>query len=172
MDRSALYTFLQGRDVPPADTLEEMADVLGVRLGWLALGEEPVERDLPAYPPPIWLVDGHRGGWRRPNVSGRLQARLAFQEVFGRRSQGYEDADLTVRLIFQDLLARRLARRRNLGDRGPSDPSYRAETARNLYLKCFLDVQAELPQGTSFSSEAFTAAFLSRVGAWLGDEQG
>ena len=72
VDRPALYAFLQGRDFPPMDTLEEMANILGVRAGWLATGEEPVERDLPEYPPPIWVVDGHRGPWRRPDLQKRL----------------------------------------------------------------------------------------------------
>jgi len=172
VDRSALYAFLQGRDVPPVDTLGEMADVLGVRLGWLAEGEEPVEPDLPEYPPPIWVVDGHRGPWRRPSVSKRLEARMAFEEAFGARSRGFEEADPIARLIFQELLARRLARRRDRGDRGPSDATYRAGTARNLYLKCFLDVMEDLPPGTNFASAEFTSAFLGRVGDWLDDERG
>jgi len=169
-DRSALYAFLQGRDVPPVDTLSEMADVLGVRLGWLAQGEEPLEPDLPEYPPPIWVVDGHRGPWRRPGVAKRLDARMAFGEAFGARSSGFEEADPMVRLIFQELLARRLARRRDRGDRGPAEATYRASTARNLYLKCFLDVMEELPPGTEFSSPEFTRAFLCGVGKWLDDE--
>ena len=44
VDRSALYAFLQGRDSPPVDTLAEMADVLGGRVGWLAEGEAHGER--------------------------------------------------------------------------------------------------------------------------------
>ncbi|TFH58984.1 MAG: XRE family transcriptional regulator [Gemmatimonadales bacterium] len=171
VDRPALYAFLQGRDLPPVDTLGEMADVLRVRLGWLAEGEEPVERDLPEYPPPIWVVDGHRGPWRRPDVIRRMEARTAFEVVFGGRSEGFEEADPTVRLIFQLLLARRLARRRNRGDRGPADAVYRADTARNLYLKCFLDVMAELPSETTYASPEFTDAFLGRVARWLADEQ-
>jgi transcriptional regulator with XRE-family HTH domain len=172
VDRSALYAFLQGRDVPPVDTLGEMADVLGVRLSWLAEGEEPLEPDLAEYPPPLWIVDGHRGPWRRPSVVKRLEAREIFQEVFTRRSEGFEEADPIVRLIFQELLARRLARRRNMGDRGPAEAAYRAETARSLFLKCFLDVQADLPERTSFSSQAFTTAFLGKVGKWVEDERG
>jgi len=172
VDRSALYAFLQGRDVPPVDTLGEMAAVLGIRLGWLAEGEEPVESDLPEYPPPIWIVDGHRGPWRRPGVAKRLEARMAFEEAFSRRSGGFEEADPTVRLIFQELLARRLARRRNRGDRRPADATYRAGTARSLYLKCFMDVKEELPQGADFSSPEFTAVFLGRVAEWLEEERG
>ena len=171
-DRSALYAFLQGRDLPPLDTLGEMADILGVRLGWLAEGEEPLEPDLDDSPPPIWVVDGHRGPWKRPGVAKRLEARSTFDEVFNRRSEGFHEADPIVRMIFQELLARRLARRRNRGDRGPADAGYRAETAWNLYLKCFLDVKEELPPGISFASPEFTAAFLSRVGRWLDYEGG
>jgi len=170
VDRSALYAFLQGRDLPPADTLAEMADILDVRLGWLAEGEEPIQRDLPQCPPPIWLVDGHRGSWRPPGPGKRALAREAFQVHFFRRSKGFEEADATVRLVFQELLGRRLARRRNRGDRGPSDPEYRANTARSLFLKCFLDVRADLPAGTLFSSSAFSAAFLSKVAVWIEDE--
>lgn len=171
VDRSALYAFLQGRDSPPVDTLAEMADVLGVRVGWLAEGEEPPERDLPDCPAPIWVVDGHRGPWKRPSIGKRLEARLAFEEAFSRRSRGFEEADSTVRLIFQELLALRLGRRRNRGDRGPADPTYRANTARSLYLKCFMDVKDDLSPGTHFSSPEFTAAFLGRVGKWLEDER-
>jgi len=171
VDRSALYAFLQGRDFPPVDTLAEMADVLGVRVGWLAEGEEPPERDLPDCPAPIWVVDGHRGPWKRPSVEKRLEARLAFDEVFSRRSGGFEEADPTVRLVFQELLARRLARRRTRGDRGPADPTYRANTARSLYLKCFLDVRDDLPPGTRFSSPEFTAGFLGGVAKWMEDER-
>jgi hypothetical protein len=170
VDRSALYSFLQGRDFPPVDTLAEMAIMLGVRAGWLAEGEEPVERDLPGFPPPIWLIDGHRGPWKRPGIAKRAEARLAFEELFFPRSEGYSEAEPIVRLIFEDLLSRRLARRRNRGDRGPSYPIYRAKTARSLYLKCFLDVQDDLPTGTRFSSPEFTSAFLYRVAGWVKDE--
>ena len=172
VDRPALYAFLRGRDFPPADTLGEMADLLGVRLGWLAEGEEPVERDLPEYPSPVWIVDGHRGPWRRPDVAKRLEARETFEAIFHRRSGGFLEADPTVRLIFKELLSRRFARRRNQGDRGPADPAYRADTAWNLYLKCFLDVKEELPPDTAFSSPEFTGAFLSRVAGWMEDERG
>jgi len=170
-DRPALYAFLQGRDFPPMDTLAEMAEILGVRTGWLAEGEEPVERDLTEYPPPIWIVDGHRGPWRRPDLEKRMEARRVFEELFSRRSEGFSEADPVVRLVFQELLARRLARRRNRGDRGPADPAYRAKTARSLYLKCFLDVRDELSPETNFSSPEFTEAFLSRVSKWMEDER-
>lgn len=172
VDRSALYSFLKGRDFPPVDTLGEMADVLGVRLGWLAEGEEPVERDLPRPALPIYLVDGRRGPWRRASVAKRLEARKVFEEAFLRPCEGFSEAEPLVRLVFQDLLERRLARRRNRGDRSPADPAYRASTARGLYLKCFLDVMHDLPPGTEFSSPEFTTAFSSRVGAWLEDERG
>lgn len=172
VDRSALYAFLQGRDFPPVDTLAEMAELLGVRLGWLAEGEEPVERDLGSAPPPIWLIDGHRGAWKRPSVPKRLQARVAFETHFFPRSEGYFEASPTVRSIFHELLSRRLARRRARGDRGPSDPEYRAKTARGLYLKCFLDVSDDLPRGVAYSSLEFTTAFLSRVSGWMEDETG
>ena len=172
VDRSALYAFLQGRDVPPVDTLAEMADILGVRLGWLAQGEEPLEPDLPDSPPPLWLVDGHRGPWKRPRVRVRHEARRVFQELFYARSVGFEEAEPTIRLIFQEILARRLSRRRSRGDRGPADPGYRADTARGLYLKCFMDLKADLPPGTSFSSPEFSAAFLGKVPGWLEDEAG
>jgi transcriptional regulator with XRE-family HTH domain len=172
VDRSALYAFLQGRDFPPVDTLAEMAELLGVRLAWLAEGEEPVERDLDGAPPPIWLIDGHRGPWKRPSVPKRFQARTAFEEHFFRRSEGYLEAEPVVRRLFAELLSRRLARRRTRGDRGPSDPEYRAKTARGLYLKCFLDVADELPDGTAFSSPVFTGAFLFRVSGWMRDEMG
>jgi len=170
VDRSALYAFLQGRDFPPTDTLAEMAEILGVRLGWLAEGEEPIQRDLPECPPPIWLVDGNRGPQRLPGPGKRAAARDAFQVHFFSRSKGFEESKATVRLIFQELLEKRLARRRDRGDRGPSDPVYRANTARSLYLKCFLDVSADLPAETTFSSPAFTAAFLSKVPVWVQDE--
>lgn len=170
VDRSALYAFLQGRDVPPVDTLAEMADILGVRLGWLAQGEEPLEPDLPDCPPPLWLVDGHRGPWRRPRVRVRHEARKAFDVLFYSRSEGFEEAEPTIRLIFQEILARRLSRRRGRGDRGPADPEYRAGTARSLYLKCFMDLKAELPPETSFSSPEFSSAFLEKVPQWLKDE--
>jgi len=171
VDRPALYAFLEGRDVPPADTLVEMAEILAVRMAWLAEGEEPMEADLPPALPPVWLVDGHRGPWKRPTAQKRLEARGSFQEHFLGPSEGFLEAEPLVRGIFQELLARRLTRRRARGDRGPSDPAYRAKTARSLYLKCFLDVQAELPQGVTFSSPAFTVAFLARVGGWLSDEE-
>jgi transcriptional regulator with XRE-family HTH domain len=171
VDRPALYAFLEGRDVPPIDTLSEMAEILDVRLGWLAEGEEPLERDLEDYPTPIWLVDGHRGAWRRPSVAKRREARSVFQELFLARSGGFQEAEPVVKAVFQELLSARLARRRSRGDRGPSDPSYRAETARGLYLKCFLDLKAELPKGTEFSSPVFTAAFLGKVGGWFADEE-
>ncbi|MGD2123398.1 MAG: hypothetical protein PVJ76_16720 [Gemmatimonadota bacterium] len=171
VDRSALYAFLQGRDVPPADTLAEMAELLGVRLAWLAEGEEPMERDLPGAPPPIWLIDGHRGAWKRPGVANRLQARVAFETHFFPRSRGYLEASPTVRWVFHDLLSRRLARRRARGDRGPSDPEYRAKTARGLYLKCFLDVADDLGEGVAYASKEFSAAFLSRVPRWMKDEE-
>ena len=122
VDRSALYAFLQGRDCPPVDTLGEMAELLGVRLAWLAEGEEPVERDLDGPPSPIWLIDGHRGAWKRPGVHKRLQARVAFEEHFFRRSGGYTEADPLVRRLFEGLLSRRLTRRRARGDRGAWDP--------------------------------------------------
>jgi hypothetical protein len=171
VDRPALYDMLEGRDVPPVDTLAEMAKILGVRLAWLAVGEEPMERDLPSGQPPIWLVDGHRGAWKRPSVKRRLEARETFQELFSRRSGGFAEAEPAVQVLFTELLSRRLNRRRNRGDRGPADPAYRAETARGLYLKCFLDLAAELPDGTAFSSPAFTAAFLANVGEWFKDEE-
>lgn len=171
VDRPALYAFLDGRDVPPLDTLSEMAEILDVRAGWLADGEEPIERGLPEYPPPIWVVDGHRGPWRRPELKRRAEARLIFQDVFYRRSSGFEEADPVVRTIFLELLARRLKRRRSRGDKGPADPTYRANTARSLYLKCFLDVLDDLPPGTRFPSPEFTGAFLSRVAEWMEDEQ-
>ncbi|MBT8397221.1 MAG: hypothetical protein HKO65_10450 [Gemmatimonadetes bacterium] len=171
VDRSALYAFLQGRDFPPVDTLAEMAEILDVRLGWLAEGEEPMERDVPGAPPPIWVIDGHRGAWKRPSVPKRLEARMAFDEVFFPRSGGYKEAEPIVQTIFGDLLSRRLRRRRKRGDRGPAYPLYRAETARGLYLKCFLDVIDELPIGTAFSSPRFTSAFLSRVPGWVEDER-
>jgi hypothetical protein len=171
VDRPALYAFLRGKEVPPADTLAEMAELLGVRVGWLAEGEEPMERDGPDVPLPIWLIDGQRGGWKRPGVGKRTEARRAFQESFFPNSHGYEEAELTVRLIFHELLSRRLERRRARGDRGPVDPAYRAKTARSLYLKCFLDVMHELPAGTSFASPEFTASFLSGVAGWMEDER-
>ncbi len=171
VDRSALYAFLQGRDFPPVDTLAEMAEILGVRLAWLAEGEEPMERALSGAPLPIWLIDGHRGPWKRPDVLKRSQARLAFDELFFPRSGGYMEAQPIVRSVFDHLLSRRLRRRRNRGDRGPTNPAYRAKTARGLYLKCFLDVQDDLPPETLFSSPAFTSAFLSRVAGWVADER-
>lgn len=171
VDRPALYAFLDGRDVPPVDTLAEMADILEVRLGWLATGEEPMEVEVPPLPLPIWLVDGHRGPWKRPSVEKRLEARVAFQELFLGDSEGFWEAEPVVRLIFLDILARRLARRRSRGDRGPSDPAYRAQAAKSLYLKCFLDVKADLPQWVTFESPDFTSAFLDRVGSWLEDEE-
>jgi hypothetical protein len=170
VDRSALYAFLGGRDFPPVDTLAEMAELLGVRLGWLAEGEEPMERDLGDVPPPIWMIDGHRGAWKPPSVSKRLEARVAFETHFFPRSEGYIEANPGVRSIFHELLSRRLARRRARGDRGPSDSEYRAKTARGLYLKCFLDVSDDLPQGVPYSSPEFTTAFLSRVSDWMEDE--
>ena len=171
VDRPALYAFLDGRDVPPADTLAEMADILGVRVGWLALGEEPMEPDLPPYPLPLWLVDGHRGAWKRPGLAKRLEARQAFEVGFFPQAKGYEEAEEVVRLVFHELLHKRLERRRNRGDRGPSDPAYRADTARGLYLKCFLDVKVELPDWVPFSSPDFTEAFLPRVRRWIEDEK-
>jgi hypothetical protein len=171
VDRSALYSFLDGRDIPPADTAAEIADLLGVRLGWLVEGEEPMESDLAGFPAPIWLVDGQTGPWRRPGPQKRIEARGAFLVHFFRRCDGYEEAEAPVRTIFKELLARRLTRRRDRGDRGPSNPEYRAKTARSLFLKCFLDVLADLPQGTRVSSPTFTAAFLSRVAGWLEDEE-
>jgi hypothetical protein len=172
VDRPALYSFLQGRDVPPTDTLAEMAAILNVRTGWLAEGEQPVERGLADGIQPIWVIDGQRGPWKRPALKKRLEARLAFLEFFLGRARGYHEAEPVVRLIFHELLSRRLERRRNRGDRGPADPEYRAKTARGLYLKCFLDVMDELPQKTEFSSPTFTSAFLSGVGRWIEDESG
>jgi len=171
VDRSALYDFLEGRDVPPTDTLAEMSEILGVRMAWLAEGEEPAERHLPPSQLPIWLVDGHRGVWKRPSLKRRREAQDAFQELFLERSPGYSQAEPVVQMVFKEILFRRLNRRRNRGDRGPADPAYRAETARGLYLKCFLDLAADLPEGTEFSSPDFTAAFMAKVGDWLRDEE-
>lgn len=98
-------------------------------------------------------------------------ARKVFEEEFLSRSTGYGQADTIVQVVFKELLARRLARRRALGERSVSDASYRAKTAWGLYLKCFLDVVAGLPEGTGFSSPEFTDAFLARVGGWLDDEK-
>lgn len=47
VDRSALYAILDGGDVPPVDTLAEMAEILEVRLGWLEEGEDPRRFRLP-----------------------------------------------------------------------------------------------------------------------------
>jgi hypothetical protein len=171
VDRPALYTFLDGRGVPPLDTAQEMAKILGVRLGWLAIGEEPVEPGLSGPSPPIWLMDGQKGPWRRPSLGARRKARRVFEEEFLSRSSGFRQADPIVQVVFKELLARRLARRRALGERSVSEPSYRAQTAWGLYLKCFLDVMAGLPEGTRFSSPDFTDAFLARVGGWLDDEK-
>lgn len=171
VDRPALYAFLDGRDVPPVDTLAEMAEVLQVRLAWLAEGEEPLERDLPPNPLPIWLLDGHKGSWRRPSMESRVEAREAFEKLFFRRSRGYWEVEDVVRLVFDGLFGRRLARRRAQGDPGTADPEYRAKAARGLFLKCFLDVKDELPGWVEFSSPEFTAAFLAKVPVWVGDER-
>ena len=172
VDRPALYAFLDGRDLPPVDTAAEMADILGVRLAWLAEGEEPLETGLPAFPPPIWLVVGREGPWRGPNLPARLRARRIFQESFLSRADGFAEADPVVRVAFVELLGRRLARRRAGGGRTASDAAYRASTAWGLYLKCFLDVMAELPSGTGYASREFTRAFLSRLAGWIEDEVG
>ena len=129
-----------------------------------------MERDLDPGPPPIWLVDGHRGSWKRPDLPSRLRTRAAFEEGLGGQFQGFEEAEPPVQWFFKELLALRLARRRERGDRGPADPVYRGKTARGLYLKCFLDLQYDLPEGTPFSSPEFTSAFLSRVAGWVEDE--
>lgn len=171
VDRPALYAFLEGRDVPPVDTLGEMAEVLEVRLAWLAEGEEPLERDLPPSPVPIWLLDGHRGSSGIPGMEARLRAREAFEKLFFPRSRGYWEVEDVVRLVFDGLFQRRLARRRAQGDSGIPDPEYRAKAARGLFLKCFLDVKEELPGWVQFSSPEFTAAFLGRVPIWVGDER-
>jgi transcriptional regulator with XRE-family HTH domain len=171
VDRPALYAALRGEDVPPLDTVAEMAQILGVRLGWLSDGEEPVEPDLAPFPTPIWLVKGPRRAGRPLGVPERLQARRIFQEAFLGRAQGFHEAQEVVRRVFQEILARRLDRRRSHGERGVGDPAYRASTAWSLYLKCFLDVSAELPSETRFSSADFTEAFLARVPGWLEDEK-
>jgi hypothetical protein len=80
--------------------------------------------------------------------------------------------DTLVRLIFDGLFDRRLARRSGRGYPGVQDPEYRAKTARTLFLKCFLDVKAELPAWVQFSSQEFTSAFLARVPEWVADEGG
>jgi len=170
VDRPALYSFLEGRDVPPLDTAFEMARLLGVRVGWLALGEEPMEPDLPDPLPPIWLVDGHRGPWRPPDVPTRLRARRIFQEAFLSRADGFQATERSVAVLFKELLGRRLARRRAHGERAASDPAYRASTAWGLYLKCFLDLKAVLPPDTAFSDPAFTREFLGRFRGWMEDE--
>jgi transcriptional regulator with XRE-family HTH domain len=172
VDRPAIYAVLAGEDVPPVDTLEEMARILQVRFSWLATGEEPMERDLEGSPAPLWLVDGHRGAWRRPRVRRRLEARQAFVETFFSRCPGFAESEPIVQRMFSHLLDLRLRRRRSRGDRGPALPEYRAETARGLYLKCFLDLAAETPEGTTFGSPAFTQAFLARMDRWLKDEEG
>lgn len=156
--------------MPPVDTLAEMAEVLRVRLAWLAEGEEPLERDLPGNPLPIWLLDGQRGSWRRPTMKDRVKAREAFEKTFFPRSSGYWEVETVVRLVFDGLYDRRLARRAGRGDPGVTDPEYRAKTARGLFLKCFLDVKDELPAWVKFSSPEFTAAFLAKVPIWVGAE--
>jgi hypothetical protein len=171
VDRPALYAFLDGRDVPPLDTLAEMAELLQVRLAWLAEGEEPLERDLPPNPPPIWLLDGRRVSRRGPSMKDRLEAREAFETAFFRRSAGYWEVEPVVRLVFDGLFQRRLARRRGRGDEGVTNPKYRAHTAWGLFLKCFLDVKAELPDWIEFSSPEFTGAFLAKLPIWIGDER-
>jgi transcriptional regulator with XRE-family HTH domain len=171
VDRPALYTFLDGRDVPPMDTLAEMSEVLQVRLAWLAEGEEPLERDLPPNPVPIWLLDGLKGSHRQHTMKDRVEAREAFEKAFFPRSQGYWEVEDVVRLVFDGLFDRRLARRRGQGDPGVAHPEYRANAARGLFLKCFLDVKDELPGWVEFSSPEFTAAFLEKVSIWIGDER-
>jgi hypothetical protein len=104
-------------------------------------------------------------------MENRLKAREAFEKAFFPRSAGYWEAEPVVRLVFDGLFERRLARRRGRGDEGVADPEYRAETAWGLFLKCFLDVKAELPAWVDFSSPEFTAAFLAQLPTWVGDER-
>ena len=123
VDRPALYAFLDGRDVPPLDTVAEMAEMLRVRLGWLAEGEERMEQGLPDGLPPVWLIDGRNLPLSRLGVSERLQSRRIFQEAFLGRSEGFHEAEPAVRVVFKELLARRLARRRAKGERATFDPA-------------------------------------------------
>lgn len=171
-----MLRYFAGEDVPRADTLVAMAEIMGAAACYLLTGEGSLE-PTPGGERALHLIDDARaaaeGGEQLPDVAARPAIRAAFYSELLHPERGMPDFEKLVgpvRTLFTNLWARRMARARDhaeypeKGDDAFERARHRGRIAGAL-ARAMMDHARERGwHGHADSSPATTAYMVAAVG--------
>jgi len=173
--RQTLNDYVNDRHSPTVRNLHKLAKALDVRSEYLLTGQEPMSPDTwYVSVRPLYLVTGSES-WSTP-LSGRarLRKRNEFLSGFTERQRlRYESLPDTVRIVFDNLLARILERHRDHQKHERiEDATWRGQMARAALDHCFNKAKmrgaAWLPEKgqAARSTREWLAAIVSEMALW------
>ncbi|GMV07925.1 MAG: hypothetical protein AMXMBFR53_42000 [Gemmatimonadota bacterium] len=166
--------YLDAEVEPSLDVAHALATVLEVSPCWLLSGEGlPDPLGITDRVRPLWRIDGPMGAEEAPTtMERRREARASFEEGFKPWQEEWEQLAPTVKLLFGNLLARRMLAARHEG--APwREPFWRGQEAARMGAALVEAARKHrgperVPDGEPLGSPAFCDLLIQFIAKQLG----